>query len=50
VVELVAERLRANAPRREVPTKQAPAPHTWTVPTFGLIGLQAHGVRAPPRS
>lgn len=50
VVELVAERLRANAPRREAPTEQAPAPHTWTVPIRGLLGLQAHGVRAPPRS
>jgi len=49
-VELVANHLRGNAPRREVPIEQAPAPHERTVLALGLLGLQAHGVRAPPRS
>jgi hypothetical protein len=33
-----------------VPIEQAPAPHERTVLALGLLGLQAHGVRAPPRS
>ena len=50
MVELVTDRLRRNAPRREAPSEQVPAPKERTVPAFGLLGLQAHGVRAPPRS